>query len=230
MNLDSAALFKFLKSLQANNTKEFMDENRKTYTELRTEFIEFLTDVLAGLAKFDNSVANVTAKSCLFRINRDIRFSTNKDLYKTCFSAFLAKGGSKGGWPGYYIHLEPGNKSMLAGGIYMPPPPVLGALRADIALRHRELTKIAQSKNFRSNWGAIDGDSLKTAPKGYSADHPAIEWLRLKSYTVAQALPENDLCKGLDPAAVVKDFRTLFPLNAFLAQAIRSLPSTQQRR
>ena len=230
MNLDTVGLFKFLKRLKANNTKEFMDENRETYTELRTEFIEFVAEVLAGLAKFDNSVANVTAKSCLFRINRDIRFSNNKELYKTCFSAFLAKGGTKGGWPGYYIHMEPGNKSMLAGGVYMPPPPILAGLRADIAARHRELSKIAQNRSFSSTWGAIEGDSLKTAPKGYAADHPAIEWLRLKSFTVARTLHDSDLRNGLDPAAVIKDFKTLFPLNAFLAQPIRKLPSVPQRR
>ena len=230
MTLDTVSLFKFLKRLKANNTKEFMDDNRKTYTELRTEFIDFVSEVLAGLAKFDNSVTNVTAKSCLFRINRDIRFSNNKDLYKTSFSAFLAKGGTKGVWPGYYVHIEPGNKSMLAGGIYMPPPPVLAGLMADIAARHRELSKIAQSRSFSATWGAIEGDSLKTAPKGYAADHPAIEWLRLKSYTVAQAVPDSDLRKGLDPAAVIKDFKTLFPLNAFLAQAVRSLPGSPQRR
>jgi hypothetical protein len=119
---------------------------------------------------------------------------------------------------------------MLAGGVYMPPPPILAGLRADIAVRHRELSKIAQSRSFSATWGTIDGDSLKTAPKGYAADHPAIEWLRLKSFTVARTLPDGDLRKGIDPAAVIKDFKTLLPLNAFLAHAVRSLPGTPQRR
>lgn len=230
MSLDTVSLFRFLKRLKANNNKEFMDENRETYALLRAQFADFVQELLEGLAQFDSSVANVTAKSCLFRINRDIRFSANKDLYKICFSAFLARGGSKGGWPGYYVHLEPGNKSMLAGGIYMPPSPVLAALRAEIATRHRELATIAQSKNFKSRWGSIGGDSLKTAPKGYAADHPAIDWLRLKSYTVAREIADSELRSGVEPAAVIKDFRQLYPLNAFLAQAMRNVPPAAWRR
>jgi uncharacterized protein (TIGR02453 family) len=214
-------MFSFLKDLSKHNHKEFMDDNRLRYQGLRAEFLGMTGDLLESLAKVDPTLRAVPITKCLFRINRDTRFSANKQPYKTCFSAFLARGGTKGQWPGYYVHIEPGNASMIAAGVYMPAAPQLLAIRRHIGGHQAQLKALLAKPKFRSTWGALDTENtLRTAPRGFAPDHPAIGLLKLKSFTVHRVLKDKDLRSADFLAQIRDDFVLAAPLNGFLAAAL----------
>ena len=113
--LQSSTL-KFLKNLKKNNNKAWFDAHRKEYEAAKIDFENFIQSVLDKQSKNDRDLKELTAKKCMFRINRDVRFSKDKSPYKTNFGASMSKGGKKSGLAGYYFHLEPG-KSFLGGGL-----------------------------------------------------------------------------------------------------------------
>ena len=213
------ALFQFLKELKQNNNKEWFDENRALYSDLRNEFEHFINLVIAEIAMFDKSVLHTTAKESIFRINRDIRFSNDKVPYKTNFGAFIAKGGRKGNYAGYYIHVEPG-EGFLAGGIYMPSGPLLKALRSEIYENIAEFKKIVKTPGFIKHFGQeLWGEKLKTAPKGFPKDFPDIEYLKYKHYTLAKNEPDSIYTKPSFMNEIKEVFQAMAEFNAFLNRA-----------
>ena len=106
----------FLKQLKKNNNKQWFDANRKKYESAKNDFTIFLQDVLNDFCKTDTGLIALAAKDCLFRINRDIRFSKDKSPYKTNFGASINTGGKKSFKAGYYLHIEPG-QSFVGGGL-----------------------------------------------------------------------------------------------------------------
>jgi uncharacterized protein (TIGR02453 family) len=200
----------FLGDLKRNNNKAWFDANRARYEDAKGRFEAFVDALIAELDKFEN-LGGVTAKDSTFRINRDIRFSKDKTPYKTNMSADIAPGGRKSGKHGYYIHLAPGGETMLAGGMYMPTPEQLSKFRAVIAADAKPLKLITGNRTFVKTFGSLDGDRLKTAPKGYPADHPEIELLKMKQFVVAHRFSDKDVlsadfvgqmassCKALKP-------------------------------
>jgi uncharacterized protein (TIGR02453 family) len=205
-------LLSFLNDLKAHNTKEWMDANKPRYQKVRKEFHAWVDQLIPLMAEFDPSLTDVTAKDSTFRINRDIRFSKNKDPYKTNMGAAIQEGGKKTMNPTYYLHIEPG-KSMLAGGLYMPPADVLGKVRQEIDYNPGELKKIIENKEFKEMFGAISGEALKTAPKGYPKDHPNIELLRFKSYVVMKDLSDNEVLDKSFMENVLHHFRLMMPFS-----------------
>lgn len=208
----------FLTDLKHNNEREWFLNNRKRYDEAKLNFEIFTQALINGISDFDPAVRGLEAKNCTYRINRDIRFSNDKSVYKTHLGAFIVRGGKKNGdkYPGYYFHIEPGN-SMIAGGAYMPPAPWLSAIREKIDEEGELLVKILRNKDFVKYFGKIEGEKLKTAPKGYPRDHPHIELLRLKSYLVDRQISDAEVT-GNDCFNFVKEAcRTMKPLNDFLS-------------
>ncbi len=173
----------FLSDLKKNNEKEWFNNNRSRYIEAKTNFESFVQAVIDEITKFDPILKGLEAKTCMYRINRDIRFSNDKTIYKTYMGAFIVKGGKNNGdkYAGYYFHVEPGNSSMIAGGAYIPPMPWLTAIREKIDEQGDKFLKILNNKDIKSFFGEIEGEKLKSAPKGFSKDHPNIELLRMKS-------------------------------------------------
>ena len=175
------SVLKFLEELSRNNNREWFQSNKKWYEESRNKFL-FLTEVIINeIRKFDPEVPALLPKDCMFRIYRDVRFSNDKRPYKTNFGSFIAKGGRKSIYAGYYFHIEP-NESFLAGGIYMPPKESLKAVRNYIAEHGEEFIEIMNESNFKKTLSEMYDDRLKTAPKGYPADHKYIHLLRYKSF------------------------------------------------
>jgi uncharacterized protein (TIGR02453 family) len=212
--------FQFLKSLKNNNNREWFDVNRSWYAAVRKGFEMFVESTIARIAQFDRDIAVSTAKEAIFRINRDIRFSKDKSPYKTNFGAFIAKGGRKSLHAGYYIHVEPGG-SFLAGGIYMPSPPVLRAIRIEIHENLEEFTEIIKKPSFTLHFGTeFWGDKLKTAPKGFPKDAPGIEYLKCKHFTVAKNEADTLVASQQYQDEVFAVFRALYPLNRFLNHAV----------
>lgn len=209
----------FLKGLEKNNNREWFQANRKKYEAARTEILAFVELLAAGIGKFDPELGPVDPKRALFRINRDIRFSLDKSPYKTNFGAFLARGGKKSGFAGYYFHIEPGG-CFIAGGIYHPEPEILKKVRQEIFENPEEFQEIISGKTFREYFGELYDDRLKTPPRGFPRDFAQIDLLRYKSYIVSRDLPESLLeGEGL-LKETLRGMRLAYPLVRFINYAL----------
>jgi uncharacterized protein (TIGR02453 family) len=209
----------FLKGLKNNNYREWFLANQPAYKDAKGNFESFIQELINEIVVFDPVLKGIEVKNCVFRINRDVRFSNDKSPYKSNFGAFIVKGGKKNGdkYAGYYFHIEPG-ESMIAGGAYIPPSPWLSAIREKINDEPEEFLRIINEKNFKKYFGTLQGEKLKTAPKGYPSDHPHIELLKHKSFLAMETVPDE---KVLSPGYfeyVVNGFRAMKPLNDFLTE------------
>lgn len=213
MNKD---LIQFLKELQANNNKEWLDVHRKRYEGLRAEFILFIDSLIQEIAKFDPSVASCEAKKSIFRINRDIRFSKNKSPYKNNFGAFICPDGKKSAKAGYYIHIEP-KQCFIAGGMWQPESPLLSKIRQEIDYNAAEFSKILANKKLKASFGGLDeSDMLKTMPKGYEADTKHAEYLKHKSFVLIKSIADAEVSKDSLLKSVAADYKLACPLTTFL--------------
>ena len=208
----------FLSDLKSHNDREWFAQNRNRYLEAKANYESFIQALINEISSFDPILRGLEVKSCTFRINRDIRFSNDKSIYKTNMGAFIVRGGKKNGdkFAGYYFHVEPGN-SMIAGGAYMPSTPWLSAIRENIDEQGAQFRKIISSKEFVKYFGSIEGETLKTVPKGYSKDHPYIDLLKMKSYLATNMISDKDVTGSLCFEHVVNACRAMKPLNDFLS-------------
>ncbi|MFC2124004.1 DUF2461 domain-containing protein [Bacteroidota bacterium] len=218
--INTKFILNFLTGLSKNNTREWMEENKKDYQLVKSEFQNLVGLFISEISAFDNSIEGVDVKKCIFRLNRDIRFSKDKRPYKENLGAFIAQDGRHSQRGGYYLHLQPGNKSMLAGGIYMPQSDVLKKIRQEIDYSPNNLKEIINNDRFKKLFSTLEGEKLKTAPKGFRPDHPDIELLKYKSYIVVHNL-DDTLIKSADFISYSTEvFREMKPLNDFLATAV----------
>lgn len=210
----------FLADLAKNNQKEWMDSNRKRYVDAKGEVIELVTQLIKDISAFAPEYTGLDPRKTLFRINRDIRFSKNKDPYKTNFGASIVPGGKKTGNPGFYVHLMPGN-SFVGGGIYQPASDVLQKVRQEIDYNGKDLLKIIEDPAFKKIYGRpFQEDKLKTAPRGYSADHEHIDLLQLKHYVFMFPASDKEVLQADFSKLVVDSFQILHPFNQFLSRAM----------
>lgn len=204
----------FLIYLKENNNKEWFDINRKLYKDISAEFKIFAQELILGISSFDNKVLNINPKDCVFRINRDIRFSTDKSPYKTNFGAFIVPGGKKSGNAGYYFHIEP-NNCFIAGGIHMPAPDKLKLIRKNIYENFNDFKSIITEDNFVKNFKSISAERLINPPKGFPKDFEGIDFLKFKSFTVIKPIKETELNENI-LAKTFELFKTMKPFNDFL--------------
>ena len=189
MPLNSSVLTAFLSELHANNNKEWFEAHRAEYQLLRTQFTDLVQDVLAGLARVDPQMAHVKPEQGIFRINRDVRFSADKSPYKTQFSASLSPLGRKIESPGYYLQLNHLGELMIGGGMYMPIPDQLAAIRGYIVAKPQKLTTVLASPAFVKLFPkGIEGEQLKRPPKGFDETAPHLDHLKRKSFIVSRAV------------------------------------------
>lgn len=216
----TAASLKFLSDLKKNNNRAWFDANRKRYEVARTEFIQLVDALIAGLAHLDPRLLELDPADCVFRINRDTRFARHPEPYKVHFGAFITDRGRKVDRAGYYFHLEPG-ECLVAGGLYRPPAPELHAVRRGILADAAGLREIIRKKAFVTAFGKeLPGVKLKTAPRDVPKDHPDLDLLRLKSYEIYRNLPDRDVLKTDLVQAATKYFVTMQPYIAWLNKAL----------
>lgn len=218
MNVINKSTLEFLADLKQNNYREWFQKNRKRYEDARDNFESYVQLIINNISVFDPILKGLEVKSCTYRINRDIRFSPDKTLYKSHLGAFIVRGGKNNGnrLAGYYIHVEPGGNSMVAGGAYIPPAPWLNAIREKIDDQGEKLVKILNNKELRSVFGEIEGEKLKSAPKGFPKDHPYIEYLKLKSFLVSKLFTDEEVTNKEWVGMVLEACRVMKPLNDFL--------------
>lgn len=217
----SGKILEFLKELASNNNREWFLDNKSYYNEVRGEFEEFVASFIRMVSGVDPSVGMPTVKETIFRINRDIRFSADKRPYKRNFSCFVANGGRKSQLPGYYLQIEPGG-SLFGGGIWCPEPEILNKVRTEISFFPEDISEVLENKQFKSLYGTLYPDKLKSAPKGFAKDHEAIELLKYKSFMAEMAFSDEEISSSSFEDQLKNAIVTLQPLNRFLLRAIEA--------
>jgi uncharacterized protein (TIGR02453 family) len=214
-------IFKFLKAVGKNNNRDWFEKNKPTYLEAKDTFDDFLEGLHKDMLKFDESLASMNPRKAAFRIYRDVRFSKDKRPYKTNMGAGFSEHGKMEQEPGYYLHIEPGNKSFVAGGLYMPSPENLAKIRQEIDYNAPKLLKILNNKKFKSYYKGLEAwDKLKTMPKGYAKDHPHIDLLKNKSFVVSHKLNDSDVTNKNFKKKLIEALKQMKPLNDYLREAI----------
>lgn len=219
-----AQTLKFLEDLKANNNKPWFDANRKTYETAKQNFGEVVSEFIKGLSRFDERIAesNLQVKDCIFRINRDVRFSKDKSPYKTNFGAWFNGGGKKAHGAGYYFHID-ANECFYAGGVWMPENEDLKKIRDEIDYNFEEIKAIIDAESFRKHFPkGLDREAATTRPpKGYDESNPAIELLKLKSFTISNTFPISGVLKKDFADTILTGFEAMYPFLVFLNRAIK---------
>lgn len=216
-------LILFLTELSQNNNRPWFEENKTRYREqIQIPMSHFIMAFAPRLEKISPCfLADPRLQGgSMFRIYRDARFSHNKAPYKTNVGCqFRHDAGKNVHAPGFYFHIEPG-EIFIGGGIYKPDSEALFKIRTAIAEKSSKWQSIVYEKEFVSRFGEIYGESLKTSPKGFSAQHPCIEHLKKKTWFVTQALNEKDLYSPDLIHKVETVFNAAGPLMQFLTNAL----------
>ena len=178
--------FEFLKQLQQNNNREWFSQHKAEYDAVVKENKAFFNQVYTELQEHDNLKG-----IHIFRIYRDVRFSKDQTPYKTNFGVGYSRSKPmlRGG---YYIQIEPGN-SFVGGGFWGPDAKDLLRIRKEFENSTAEIEKIISDKTFVQYFKEIKGDSLKTAPRGFDKDHPAIDLIRKKQYVVMRKFTDKEV-------------------------------------
>jgi uncharacterized protein (TIGR02453 family) len=211
----------FLKNLQANNNKPWMDDNRPAYENAKADWEQLVAKVIEQLAKQEPLIADLLPKNYTFRMNRDVRFSKNKEPYKCNFGASIKIGGKKSNYAGWYFQAQP-SANFLGGGFWMPEPPVLAKIRQEIDYDLPAFTKIITNKKFTSTYtnGLGTEASLVNVPKGYTADNAAAPYLKLKSFTAITSITDAQMCSKDAVKIIVDGLVALHPFLQFVNRAV----------
>jgi uncharacterized protein (TIGR02453 family) len=176
------------------------------------------------LKSVDESLDILQPKNCTFRINKDIRFSKDKSPYKTNLGLIFSPYAKRMGVASYYIHIVEG-KSFVGGGLYMPESSLVKKVRNEIHYFYKDLDKILKDPSFVKTYGGIemnDAIMLKRPPKGYENDDPAIEYLKLKSYTTGKSIPDKILTTDKLVPYIIDSLKPLKPLISFINRGVMS--------
>jgi uncharacterized protein (TIGR02453 family) len=220
----SKEAIQFIDDLKINNNTQWMHANKKRYESFKKDYHSFIASVLEQIKPLDKSLEPLEIKNCTFRINRDIRFSKNKDPYKTNIGIWLSTNKNRKNSPGYYIHFEKG-ASFIAGGSWCPEVSELGKIRKEIAFFYEDLEAIVNNSDFKKEFKALsreENNVLKKAPKGYEPNHPAIEFLKLKSFTASQKIDDNIFTTADFSQKIAKKLIAMKPFNDFLNRALET--------
>lgn len=212
---------KFLKDLTKNNNKAWFDGHRTEYDAARASQLSLVEQLIKELSKFDPPLSVLSPKECIFRINRDVRFSKDKSPYKTNLGSYFNKGGKKSNGAGYYLHIEPGN-SFAAGGMWMPLPADLNKIRQEIDYNFDEWKKLTGSAAFNKQFPAgVSADAtLSRPPKGYDENNPAIHYIKMKSFIVSKPIADAVLLDKNAVKEIIAAFKAMKPLVDFLNKAV----------
>ena len=211
----------FVEELIENNDRSWFLVHKAEYEVAKQDIEDFANTIITELRKTDTTIPEaITAKKCVMRIYRDVRFSKDKSPYKNNFGIGISTRGKGGDGAGYYVHIQP-NQSFVAGGYWMPQGDHLKAIRQEIDYNTQDLSDILEDKDFKSYFDGLDDqEKLKTVPKGYDANHPQIEILKLKSFTVTHSFTNDELFHKDSAFAVADGLKKMYPLISFLNHAV----------
>lgn len=208
-------IYAFLQQIAEHNDRDWFHAHQPEYKAARTSFEAYVQEMILRIAAFDSSVAYQSPKTSIYRFARDTRFSEDKSPYKRHFGAFVCSHGRKSYRGGYYLHLQPGN-SLIAGGSWCPPPPLLKHIRETIVDDIDRFREIVENPAFKVLYPVVGEDCLKTIPKGFPKDFAYPEYLRPRLYTVWHPIPDDLVSRPDGQERIEEMFRVLHPFNRFL--------------
>jgi uncharacterized protein (TIGR02453 family) len=209
--------FEFLKAVGKNNNRDWFNAHKNDYLR-ELAHLETFADALLGLLNKHDVIETPSGKKSLHRIYRDTRFSKEKTPYKTNWSGSFSRA-TKLRRGGYYFHIEPGN-SFIAGGFWGPSPDDLKRIRDEIAYDAAPLRKILKSKNFIATFGSLQGEQVKTTPKGYSAEDPAIDLLRYKQFLLIRKFSDKTVLSNEFLKEADQTFRAMRPFFDYMSEVL----------
>lgn len=209
----------FLKQLESNNNRDWFQAHKAEYQQARTIFEKSLEKIVTALGVIDPRVAGIKPSEAIFRIYRDTRFANDKTPYKNNFGAHISRGGKNSGDPGYYFHIQPG-ESFISGGIYMPQPEKLKAIRKEIYLFPEDFTQLIEAPDFVRNFTFFQEDKLKRPPLGFPADFPLIEYLKYKHYCPWVPIPDEWLTEPGIIDRILQFYSLMKPFNDYIYRAL----------
>ncbi len=205
----SKANFDFLEKLRMNNNREWFEKNKEVYTTHHAETIDFAEALLKEVQKFDQ-IETPTGKKSLMRIYRDVRFSKDKTPYKTHWGGgFTRLGTDRRG--GFYYHLEKGN-TFVGGGFWSPEAKDLQHIRQQIDMQSQPLRKVINSKKFKDYFGELEGEKLKSSPKGFDKENENIDLLNYKQFVVRHQFTDKEVLEKDFYKKLAAGFRNMLPL------------------
>jgi uncharacterized protein (TIGR02453 family) len=207
----------FLKLLKKNNDRDWFNAHKDTFLKEQLYVEKFADDLLKALVLHD-VIETVSGKKSLHRIYRDTRFSKEKTPYKTNWSGSYRRAG-KQRRGGYYFHIESGN-SFIAGGFWGPNPEDLKRIRDDFAFDDSPMRKILKNKTFVSTFGTLHGEQLKTTPKGFDADSPAIDLLRYKQFVVIRKFTDKEVLDSSFVKEANQTFKNMRPFFDYMSEVL----------
>lgn len=210
----SKDIFNFLKQLENNNNREWFNENKKEFKGIEKKAKECYNTLFELLKMHDD-----VDKLKIFRIYRDVRFSKNKQPYKTHFGgSFHRKKPELRG--GYYLHIQPNNESFIATGFWEPNKDDLHRIRKEFEMDETGIRKIINKKTFKDIWGEFVGDELKTAPRDFDKDHPAIDLIRKKQYIFTKKYTDKEVLSDTFITDVNTSFKAIRPYFNYMSEVL----------
>lgn len=212
-----ASSIEFLKLLKENNNREWFNQHKETFTEQQS-FIETFADSLLAEMNVHDMIETPSGKASLHRIYRDTRFSNDKTPYKTNWSGSFRRA-TKQRRGGYYFHIEPGN-SFVTGGFHGPNTEDLKRIREDISYDAQPLRKILNSKSIVTTFGSLQGEQLKTSPKGFDANNEGIDLLRYKQFLLTRKFTDEEILSSSFLKEVNQTFKNLRPFFDYMSDVL----------
>ncbi len=209
-----ASALEFLKALEKNNNRDWFDEYKSEFKQKEQQMKQFYQTVETLLQEHDS-----IEKTKAYRIYRDVRFSKDKTPYKKHFAAsFTRKKPELRG--GYYLHIQPNNKSFLGVGFWNPEKDDLDRIRKEIAIDAQEMRVILCGKNLQKHWGEIEGKRLKTSPRGFDKNHPDIDLINLKQYIFTQNFKDKEVLTADFAETVNQYFKAIRPFFDYMSEVL----------
>jgi uncharacterized protein (TIGR02453 family) len=218
-SFDLGYVLDFLSDLAVNNDRAWFAKHKAAYEEARSIFEGFVDELIHRLSASDDDLTGLTAKDCVMRIYRDIRFSRDKTPYNTWMAALIALGGKKSGHFGYGLRLGPSD-TMAAGGLWQPKSEQLAMLRRAVDRDPQTILTILEAQEFLQTFGALKGEKLAKAPQGYAKDHLAIEILKLKQVYVARSFSDQAVCADDFADRLIDIFQVMKPFLDYLNDTV----------
>jgi uncharacterized protein (TIGR02453 family) len=212
-------IYQYLRELATNNNRDWFNEHKDRYLQVQADFNDFLSKAIACIGQFDESVLTLQPKDCVYRIYRDTRFSLDKTPYKNHIGAFINVYGKSSYRPGYYIHMQP-DASLIAGGSWFAPSPILKIVRQAIYDNIEEYLSIVTSAEFKHYYPIVGDDFLKTAPKGFKKDWEYIDYIRPRNFGVELKVNDNFFSREDVLEEMANAFRQAKRLGDFLDYSI----------
>jgi len=207
----------FLRKLKKNNNREWFNKNKDWYLREHQNTIDFTEALIDEMNKIDQ-IETPSGKRSLFRIYRDVRFGKDKSPYKSNWSGRL-KRATPFRRGGYYFSIGPGN-SYAAGGFWGPNSSDIALIRGHIAQDDSGLREVITDKSFKNTFGELEGAKVKTAPKGYSIDDPAIDLLRHKQFLVSHKFSDEEVLSPNFAKKIAKVFLTMHPFFDYMSEIL----------